>query len=28
VQPHCSFLIDHLFNIERLGRAVQPYNGR
>src|SRR6185312_1416762 len=27
-QPHRSFLIDHLFNIERLERAVQPYNGR
>src|SRR5690242_15281630 len=24
----CSFLVDHLFNIERLERAVQPYNGR
>jgi hypothetical protein len=26
--PLCSFLIDHLFNIGRLQRAVQPYNGR
>jgi len=28
LSPLCSFLTDHLFNIERPGRAVQSYNGR
>src|ERR1041384_3283239 len=26
--PLCSFLTDHLYNIERMERAVQPYNGQ